>query len=59
MIYAYAAIKMGIPYANGAPNLSADIPALVELAKENNVPDLRQRFQDRPDPDEDDPGARA
>jgi myo-inositol-1-phosphate synthase len=38
MIYAYAAIKMGIPYANGAPNLSADIPALMTLAKENNVP---------------------
>ena len=29
MIYAYAAIKEGVPYANGAPNLSADIPALV------------------------------
>ena len=28
MIYAYAAIKTGIPYANGAPNLTADIPAL-------------------------------
>jgi len=34
MIYAYAAIKKGIPYANGAPNLSFDIPALEELAKE-------------------------
>ncbi len=34
MIYAYAAIKMGVPYANGAPNLSGDIPALEELAKE-------------------------
>jgi myo-inositol-1-phosphate synthase len=34
MIYAYAAIKLGIPYANGAPNLSADIPALEQLAKE-------------------------
>jgi len=33
MVYAYAAIKMGIPYANGAPNLSADVPALEELAK--------------------------
>ena len=32
MIYAYAAIKQGIPYANGAPNLSADIPALMDLA---------------------------
>ncbi len=38
MIYAYAAIKMGVPYANGAPNLSADIPALVELAKKSGVP---------------------
>jgi myo-inositol-1-phosphate synthase len=32
MIYAYAAIKEGIPYANAAPNLSADVPALIELA---------------------------
>ena len=32
MVYAYAAIREGIPYANAAPNLSADIPALVELA---------------------------
>ena len=38
MIYAYAAIKMGVPYANGAPNLSADIPALIELAKKKGVP---------------------
>jgi myo-inositol-1-phosphate synthase len=33
MVYAYAAIREGIPYANAAPNLSADIPALVELAR--------------------------
>jgi myo-inositol-1-phosphate synthase len=38
MIYAYAAIKAGIPYANGAPNLSADVPALIELARRNGVP---------------------
>ena len=38
MIYAYAAIKQGIPYANGAPNLSADIPALIELAKKTGTP---------------------
>ena len=38
MVYAYAAIKMGIPYANGAPNLSADFPALIELAKKTNTP---------------------
>ena len=30
MVYAYAAIKEGIPYANAAPNLSADIPALLQ-----------------------------
>lgn len=38
MIYAYAAIKKGVPFANGAPNLTCDIPALIELAKENGVP---------------------
>jgi len=32
MIYAYAALKMGIPFANGAPNLTVEIPALRELA---------------------------
>ncbi len=37
MIYAYAAIKMGVPYANGAPNLSADVPALEELAIETRA----------------------
>lgn len=38
MIYAYAAVKMGIPYANGAPNLTADIPAFYELAKQTHAP---------------------
>jgi myo-inositol-1-phosphate synthase len=38
MIYAYAAIKLGVPFANGAPNLTCDIPALIELAKETNTP---------------------
>jgi myo-inositol-1-phosphate synthase len=38
MVYAYAAIKMGIPYANGAPNLSADFPALIDLAKKTGTP---------------------
>ncbi|NOY77650.1 MAG: inositol-3-phosphate synthase [Calditrichaeota bacterium] len=38
MIYAYAALKMGIPFINGAPNLTTDIPALMQLANENNVP---------------------
>jgi len=38
MVYAYAAIKAGIPYANGAPNLSADIPALIDLARKTGSP---------------------
>jgi myo-inositol-1-phosphate synthase len=38
MVYAYAALSLGIPYANGAPNLSADIPALEELARANGSP---------------------
>jgi myo-inositol-1-phosphate synthase len=38
MIYAYAAISMGIPFANGAPNLTCDIPALTELAKKTATP---------------------
>jgi myo-inositol-1-phosphate synthase len=45
MIYAYAAIKMGVPYANGAPNLSCDIPALIELAKETNTPIAGKDFK--------------
>lgn len=38
MIYAWAAIAEGVPYANGAPNLSADMPAMYEFADEMNVP---------------------
>jgi len=38
MIYAYAALKSGIPFVNGAPNLTVDIPAMVELAKQQNLP---------------------
>ncbi len=38
MVYAYAAIKEGIPYANAAPNLSADVPALIELAAQSGAP---------------------
>ena len=38
MIYAYAALKKGVPFANGAPNLTVDIPAIRELAKQNQVP---------------------
>ena len=38
MIYAYAALSEGVPFGNGAPNLTVDIPALLELAKQNKVP---------------------
>ena len=38
MLYAYAALMEGVPYANGAPNLSVDIPALEQLAADNSVP---------------------
>lgn len=38
MIYAYAAIRLGVPFMNGAPNLSCDIPALIELAKQTSTP---------------------
>jgi myo-inositol-1-phosphate synthase len=38
MIYAYAALKEGVPYANGAPNLTVDIAALQQLAKQHRVP---------------------
>jgi myo-inositol-1-phosphate synthase len=45
MIYAFAAIKEGVPYANGAPNLSADIPALVELSKITKTPIAGKDFK--------------
>ncbi|MBA2621675.1 MAG: inositol-3-phosphate synthase [Acidobacteria bacterium] len=45
MIYAYAAIKSGIPFANGAPNLSCDIPALTRLAEESGVPICGKDFK--------------
>ncbi|CUT06942.1 myo-inositol-1-phosphate synthase [Candidatus Kryptonium thompsonii] len=45
MIYAYAAIAEGVPYANGAPNLSVDIPALIQFAKEMKVPIAGKDFK--------------
>jgi len=38
MIYAYAALCENVPYANGAPNLTVDIPALQTLSKQKGVP---------------------
>lgn len=37
-IYAYAALKSGVPYANGAPHMTTDMPALLELARDRNLP---------------------
>jgi myo-inositol-1-phosphate synthase len=45
MIYAYAALKEGVPYANGAPNLTADVPALVALAAEQHAPIAGKDFK--------------
>jgi myo-inositol-1-phosphate synthase len=45
MIYAWAALKEGVPYANGAPNLSADVRALRELAESENVPIAGKDFK--------------
>jgi myo-inositol-1-phosphate synthase len=38
MLYAYAAIMEGVPFCNGAPNLTVDMPCLVQLANEKGVP---------------------
>jgi myo-inositol-1-phosphate synthase len=44
-IYAYACLKMGVPYANGAPNLSVDTPALLELARKLGLPIAGKDFK--------------
>jgi len=44
-IYAYAAVAEGIPYINGAPNLTVDIPAMWELAAQNQVPICGKDFK--------------
>ena len=45
MLYAWAAITSGVPFANGAPNLTVDIPALQELAREHHVPICGKDFK--------------
>ena len=45
MLYAWAAITSGVPFANGAPNLTVDIPALQELARGHNVPICGKDFK--------------
>jgi myo-inositol-1-phosphate synthase len=45
MLYAYAALKSGVPFANGAPNLTVDIPALMELSKQQSLPICGKDFK--------------
>jgi len=44
-IYAYACLKMGVPFANGAPNLTVDIPAMLELSAQEGVPIAGKDFK--------------
>jgi myo-inositol-1-phosphate synthase len=44
-IYAYALLKSGVPFANGAPNLSVDFPAIQELARQKNLPICGKDFK--------------
>ncbi len=45
MIYAYAALSEGVPFANGAPNLTVDIPALQELSRRKEAPICGKDFK--------------
>jgi myo-inositol-1-phosphate synthase len=45
MLYAYAAISEGVPFANGAPNLTVDFPAMLELAQRHGVPVAGKDFK--------------
>jgi myo-inositol-1-phosphate synthase len=45
MLYAWAALSSGVPFANGAPNLTVDIPAMWELAAQNRLPICGKDFK--------------
>ena len=45
MMYAWACLKEGVPFANGAPNLTVDFPAALELARETNTPVCGKDFK--------------
>jgi myo-inositol-1-phosphate synthase len=45
MLYAWAAMREGVPFANGAPNLTVDVPAIDQLAQENGVPIAGKDFK--------------
>ena len=53
MVYTYAALMEDVPFANGAPNLSVDMPAMMSLAQQKKLPICRQGLQDRADVDQD------
>lgn len=44
-IYAYAALVSGVPYANGAPNLTVDLPCMIELSEQRGVPICGKDFK--------------
>jgi len=44
-IYAYAALQAGVPFANGAPNLTSDIPAMLDLSRDRGVPICGKDFK--------------
>jgi myo-inositol-1-phosphate synthase len=44
-IYAYAGLSEGVPFANGAPNLTVDVPAMIELSKKNCAPICGKDFK--------------
>jgi len=45
MVYAWAALKEGVPFANGAPNLTVDLPALRDLARDRGLPIAGKDFK--------------
>ena len=45
MIYAYASLMEGVPFANGAPNLTVDLPVMRELSRKNEAPICGKDFK--------------
>jgi len=45
MVYAYASLKEGVPFANGAPNLTVDVPAMLDLSREHEAPICGKDFK--------------
>jgi myo-inositol-1-phosphate synthase len=45
MVYAWAALREGVPFANGAPNLTVDLPAIQQLARETGMPIAGKDFK--------------